>query len=397
MTSAKSRLLQRAQVVSCLHHPNLARMLPLPGGAGLVPLLNKAPRLDDLAHAGLPFQRLDLEHAVWIVLDVLGGLQALHDLPMGEEPFVHGAVCPRNILVAEPGSAQLIPIVNVHVMPGAPLERSGYVAPEQLLKAKVDHRADLFSVGVLLWEALSERRLFPEPSVDEALALLRRGGAPRVALRGGWLWAEPLVQVAARCLALDPSDRFQTALDVKSAIVAAVGPQLTRHDLSNDWASAAPRPSRPPRPPSAPRNLTPRAVVIDLSELSRTEVSPSAVPTEPAPGSALPESGTELRGARGRAGMVVLAAAGVLGAVALLLHGAGAASHGVAARPRPAVTLEAMPLAVPTLIPAPSAAQETPPAAAPALAPSTKIKRHGVLRPARPKKSPSARSADYGI
>lgn len=262
--SEKGRLLRRAHVIARAHHPNLARMLPLPGGAGLSPVSNGASRLAEFSASGVAFRGLELGRLVWVLLDVLSGLRALHEVEFEGAPFVHGAVSPQYILLGEPGSARLVPLTNAHLMPNAPSEPSGYVAPELLLGERADRRADLFSVGVLLWEALAECRLFPDGSPDAVLDRLDRGEVPRLNGLARPSWALPLCRVAERVIAIAPSTRFGSALEFSSAIVAAAGRQLTSPPSERrtaDVESVAPE-SR--TRPSRWRNVTPPATVIDL-------------------------------------------------------------------------------------------------------------------------------------
>src|SRR5882672_12322947 len=87
--AAKARLLRRAQAVARLRHPNLVRMLPLPGGAGLSPVIGSARRLADFTLPAGTFKRFDLEQVVRLFLDVLSGLAALHEVASDGELFVH--------------------------------------------------------------------------------------------------------------------------------------------------------------------------------------------------------------------------------------------------------------------------------------------------------------------
>jgi hypothetical protein len=268
----KDRRLQRAQLVARLHHPNLARMLPLPGGSGFTPVTNGARRLADFSTPEGGFDGLKLEQLVWVVLDVLSGLRALHELTIDGSGFVHASISPQHVLLGEPGNARLVPVTSAHLNAKVACETIGYAAPEALLGSTADLRADLFSVGVLLWEALAQQRLFPDGSRDAVVARLSRGEAP--ALRGlvGASWALPLCRVVERAIAIDPNDRFDSALDLSSAIVAAVGPRLTSPQRGADSpraeaempaiaAAAAPEPT-----PRAPRwrTVTPLPVVLDL-------------------------------------------------------------------------------------------------------------------------------------
>src|SRR4051812_22685222 len=205
-------MLRRAHTVARVHHPNLARMLPLPGGAGLSPVTNGASRLPDFSEPNRAFGRIEPERVIWALLDVLSGLCALHEAKLEGGAFVHGAIAPQYILMGEPGSARLVPVTSWHLMPNAPRKPTGYVAPELLRGEPADQRADLFSVGALLWEALAERRLFPDSSREAVLARLESGDTPPLGDLVKASWALPLCQIAERAIASTPAARFGNAL-----------------------------------------------------------------------------------------------------------------------------------------------------------------------------------------
>lgn len=287
----KEHLLRRAQLVARLHHPNLAQMLPLPFGAGLTPITNGARTLADFSAPDGAFGGLQLEQIIWLLLDVLSGLRALHELEVDGAGFVHGAISPQYILLGEPGEARLVPVTSAHLNVARARETSGYAAPEVLLGEAADLRADLFSVGVLLWEAVAQQRLFPDGSRDAVVTRLAQPDAPALGELVSARWAMPLCQIVERAIAVDPSARFGSALDLSRAIVAAVGPRLTSPQRAAFWPqSDAPVPAPAPTPRTARwRTATPLSVVIDLApppsqaeEASARELDAGHLPAQPA-------------------------------------------------------------------------------------------------------------------
>jgi eukaryotic-like serine/threonine-protein kinase len=256
----KALLIRRTQAVARLRHPNLVRLLPLPGGAGLQPILGSAHKLSDFTLPAGTFKRFDLEQVVRLLLDVLSGLSALHEVVTDGQAFVHGEVCPQNIYVDEHGTARLVPLMNAHLAPSRP-EPNGYVAPERLLGTTPDARTDTFSVGVMLWEALAGGRLFPDPSLG---AVLGRKPPP-IQLSPRAAWARPLVTIAERAIAFEPTARFQSAHELSHAIAAAVAAQLASVD-TQAWQEEAPTPVFQPRVHLATlRTPTPPPLVMDLA------------------------------------------------------------------------------------------------------------------------------------
>lgn len=292
--ATKAGLLRRAQLVAQLQHPNLTRLLPLPGGAGLTPVLKGLQRLGDFASTDGPFGRLQLEHSLQLLLDVLTGLGALHELTFAGEGFVHGAVSPTQICIDGHGSGRLIPLLSSHVMTTLAPQSTGYAAPELLLGGNVDRRADLFSVGVLLWEALAGQRLFTDVSPAAVLARCSSDSLPGLVPPVHAEWARPLCAVAARALSIEAADRFDSAGAFSGAIIAAAGPRLISK-LGESWQDEAPTlvPRRgthvPPLPPPPPRrSFTPPGVTIELMPEAELESEPAVPPAlwsvqEPAP------------------------------------------------------------------------------------------------------------------
>jgi eukaryotic-like serine/threonine-protein kinase len=324
--AAKARLLRRAQAVARLRHPNLVRMLPLPGGAGLAPVLNNAKRLADFTLPAGTFKRFDLEQVVRLLLDVLSGLAALHEIEVDGSSFVHAEVSPSHIYVDEHGTARLVPLMNAHMMVGAKPEATGYVAPERLLGERFDARADVFSVGVMLWEALSGQRLFPDASLAGVVARCA-GRLPAIRLAPRLKWAEPLCAIAERAIAVDPEARFRSVLELSHAMEASAAQQLSTVD-TDAWQEEAPTPVFQPNLHLAKlRTSTPPPSVLDL-EVPKAIAAPPPLPAAAPPAAELEEARSTptdvtapleawQSGRRGR-GVVLGLAAVVLGAVALL-------------------------------------------------------------------------------
>jgi eukaryotic-like serine/threonine-protein kinase len=401
----KDSLLRRARIVARLHHPNLAPMLPLPGGAGLTPVTLGARRLAEFSTPDGAFVGLELERVIWLVLDVLGGLRALHELTVDGAGFVHGSISPQYVLLGEPGDARLVPITSAHLNAGSARETSGYAAPEALSGHTADLRADLFSVGVLLWEALAQQRLFPDGSRDAVVA--RLAGAEVPALRDllSVSWALPLCQVAERAISIDPSARYRCASDLSSAIVAAVGPRLTsphREGPARWFEAPAPVPLPAPTPRTARwRTTTPLSVVIDLPQTSPGEAAPDSEPGA-APSPPQPELSPHWQRWRPvLAGLAGISLACALWQLAPRRASPAAAQPSAAAVLTPAVpaatltSLDEAAASEPRLLapPAPSAASTPRPFGAPSAA--TSAVRNAAPRKPRPTVPPA--DGDYGI
>jgi serine/threonine-protein kinase len=180
--------------------------------------------------------RMPLEVALRVVIDVLTGAAALHalrDIKQQTLKLAHGEISPVTVLFGLDGVARILFSVARRVRGAKPETASlGYVAPEVLAGEPFDARADVFSAGVLLWEALSGKRLF------EATA--RRPSAPPAAsVPDKAPWAKALVDVAARALAQSPDARWPTAAAMAAEIRKAAGLKLAPVSTAAAFAKSA--------------------------------------------------------------------------------------------------------------------------------------------------------------
>ena len=170
--------------------------------------------------------------AVAIIGQVLLGLHAAHEAGEGGEPLelVHRDVSPQNIMVTNDGVARIVDFgiakakARSHQTdPGKLKGKLGYMAPEQVNLENVDRRADVFAVGVVLWELLAGRRLFrsdsPAASVQK---LLHAEIEPPSRLVPDLPPA--LDRIVLQALARSPSERFQSARAMAEALEQAVLP-----------------------------------------------------------------------------------------------------------------------------------------------------------------------------
>jgi hypothetical protein len=343
-----ARVLRRSQAVARLRHPNLVRMLPLPGGAGLSPVLGNARRLADFTLPAGTFKRFDLEQVVRLLLDVLSGLAALHEVVTDGQAFVHGHVSPQHIYIDEHGTARLVPLLS-----GAKIEDIGYTAPERLVAGAADARADVFSVGVMLWEALAGKRLFPQ-----GLRSSQNIKPPPIRLSPDARWALPLCALAERSIALDPGVRFDSALALSNALAAAAAPQLSRVD-TDAWQEEAPTPVFQPRLHLATlRASTPPPSVITIAPV------PVPVPVSTAPSLAAPDSPAPASGRRGRAALVGVALLAIGAAGFVLSQSSGSWRRFTMTLPAAAAArIPMLATITPAAAPAPSVAPAPPVAA----------------------------------
>ena len=269
-----------AQLALARVHPNLIALERTPGGYA-IPRHETRGWFELRARRG--FAGYGLSRALRMLLDVLTGLSALEDTRTEQgQPFVHGEVVPAMLRVDPRGATRLVALAPWHwsapgTLPVA--ERHGHLAPERLLGDVIDARADVFSAGVLLWEALAGRRLFETESVDGIVMRLMGGKVTLPELPPELSWAVPLKAIAICALSVDPEQRFANCLELADAIAAVAGGHVATHGDVADFLRApepAARPSVFDDPPTLPTHHSSlSALVAPLRATERAAPSPS--------------------------------------------------------------------------------------------------------------------------
>jgi serine/threonine-protein kinase len=228
----KSMLLDEARLAARLRHPNVVQTLEVDEVEGrpliAMEFLEGQPLNAVLAALRDRGERLETPIAARIVCEVLAGLHYAHELadfdgkPLG---IVHRDATPHNIFVTYEGEVKLLDFGiakattnSAETEVGTVKGKVAYMAPEQARGLALDRRADIFAVGLVLWETLTSKRLLEGDSTAAILDhLLHRSLLP-VATQSPELDAG-IQTILNRALEKNPDDRYKTAQEMRQALL----------------------------------------------------------------------------------------------------------------------------------------------------------------------------------
>lgn len=227
---ARARFEREAKAVAALSHPNILAIhdTGVQDGVAFVvmELLEGETLRQRLNAAG---SALPMRKVTGIGTEIAQGLAAAHD-----KQIVHRDLKPENIFLATDGRVKILdfglarqapaaagvtetPTQLQHTDPGTVMGTVGYMSPEQVKGLPADHRADIFSLGCVLYEMASGRRAFARDTAAETMTAVLRDDPPDLAGDHAAIPAafEPVVR---HCLEKRPEERFQSARDLAFAL-----------------------------------------------------------------------------------------------------------------------------------------------------------------------------------
>ena len=189
---------------------------------------------------------LDISHGLFIMMEICKGLGYAHDMtdPDSGKPLgiVHRDISPPNVLLSKAGEVKLVDFGLAKAAnqvestePGVVKGKFSYLSPEAASGHDVDHRADIFSCGIILFELLTGTRLFYGESDYETVDLVRRAEIPTISAINPNISAS-LEQIIHKCLAREPGDRYQHAYEIQDQIAHYLfsrGLKVTNRDIAN--------------------------------------------------------------------------------------------------------------------------------------------------------------------
>lgn len=231
-----ARFQREARAVAALNHPHIVTVFSVEEDAGvhfLTMELLEGQALDRRIPAGgLPVDRI-----MEIANALTEALAAAHD-----KGIVHRDLKPANVMVSDDGRVKVLDFglakdvrtdsstdvtrTSGETKAGIVMGTPAYMSPEQVTGRAVDHRTDIFSLGVILYEMATGQRPFHGDSPAElASSILRDTPKPAATIRPEL--PANFQNVIERCLQKDPHARLQSARDVRSALAATAAAPRT--------------------------------------------------------------------------------------------------------------------------------------------------------------------------
>ena len=255
----RARFEREAKAVAALSHPNILAIFDFGEQAGVfyaaMELLQGETLRDRLKSGPMPSRK-----AGELGAQIARGLSAAHD-----RGIVHRDLKPENLFLvgdgqikildfglakwspgsSDPGSKdpglQMTATHAAATDPGTVMGTIGYMAPEQVRGLAVDARADLFSLGAVLYEMVTGLRAFQRDTAADTMSAILREDPPEFAGTRTDL-SPALDRIIRHCLEKDPNERFQTARDVAFALSSLAG--STSASTLSGPAVAIPAPAR---------------------------------------------------------------------------------------------------------------------------------------------------------
>lgn len=271
----RERFLREARSAARLQHPNIVTVYEFGEVEGVPFIAMEFLEGNDLTDAGRQGRLKDLTSKLGVVTQLCEGLGYAH-----RHGVIHRDVKPSNVYLLPNGTVKIMDFGIAWIEGGVATTRTGevlgtpaYMAPEQFSGQPIDHRVDIWAVGVILYELLAGRRPFDASTFGTLIYQIVHTPHPPIDPR--LCQAPPrLVRIVEQALAKDPRHRFQDLGTMARAL----------HVLADELPTAAHRgvlPVAAPPPPlgGSPAESDASAGPIDAPPV----VEPAGPATGPAP------------------------------------------------------------------------------------------------------------------
>lgn len=217
------RFKREARAVASLNHPNIVTIYSVEEWQGTHFITMEYLEGKTLAET-IPPDGLSIQQFLGIAIPLAEALFAAH-----EKGIIHRDFKPANIIIGKEQTVKVLDFglakltgremaagisgTDTLTKEGGIVGTIHYMSPEQLHGKPVDHRTDIFSLGVVLYEMVTGGRPFRESTWAELVSSILRDSPVRIASRGAYVLDE-IERVILRCLKKDPDDRYQTSREI---------------------------------------------------------------------------------------------------------------------------------------------------------------------------------------
>jgi serine/threonine-protein kinase len=229
------RFEQEARATSALNHPNILTIYDIGTHEGAPFIVAELLEGEEL-RAQMKDRALPVRKVVEYARQITAGLAAAH-----EKGIVHRDLKPENLFVTKDGRVKILdfglaklktprnaPAGSEFVTqkqltsPGMVMGTVAYMSPEQVRGEEVDHRSDLFSLGLILFEMLRGEQAFQRETMAETMTAILKDEAPELSETNAKI-SPQLEKIVRHCLEKKPELRFQSARDLAFALEALSG------------------------------------------------------------------------------------------------------------------------------------------------------------------------------
>jgi serine/threonine protein kinase/tetratricopeptide (TPR) repeat protein len=269
------RMLQEARAAALIEHPHIAVIHEVGQAEGVTFIAMELIRGDKLSDV-LVRGPLAPKRALDIAIEIAEGLSRAH-----EKGLIHRDLKPANVMITEDGHAKIIDFglaklteqvtpdastmgaPGPHSTPGLVIGTAAYMSPEQARGDRVDHRTDIFALGVVLYEMLTARAPFQGKSTLDTLHAILTDPVPPLPTPAGLSGdtTAELQRVIGKCTAKDADERFQGMKDVIVDLRAA---RRRLESASGVSSTVMPAPSAPSAGAS-PSRRTPLLITAGIA------------------------------------------------------------------------------------------------------------------------------------
>ncbi|MGH9335577.1 MAG: protein kinase domain-containing protein, partial [Vicinamibacteria bacterium] len=233
----RGRFQREAKSAANLQHPNIVTIFDFgelegEGSPYIVMELLEGTSLAQLMEEKKPER---LEDRIEVITQICRGLDYAH-----KRGVIHRDVKPGNIQVLPSGTAKILDFgialgegSTIKTKTGLVMGTPNYMAPEQISSEVVDHRADMWAVGVILFELLSGKRPFTATTIPSLVYQIVHSPPPPLDERKLGL-PPKLVSVVARVLQKDPNQRFRDLAQLARTLEKVMGAEAVTSEMSGD-------------------------------------------------------------------------------------------------------------------------------------------------------------------